>query len=105
MFQEKDFAIGNMINVYGRRVILTDCDGFTRDFYKCKYGIEEYKPLCVPSHSQKHFNKIGEKMLPPYNGWGTYEDSEANCKGIEVKAPFIDFCKFLKYDKYVLLAI
>lgn len=101
-YQERDLAIGNTINVYGRRVILTDCDGFTQNFYKCKYGIEEFKSLCILSHSQKFYSRMVEKTMPPFNGWGTHEDSEASCKGIEVKAPHIDFCKFLKYDKYVL---
>ena len=99
-YNEKDLAIGRHLNVYGRDVILADCDGQTREFYRQKYGIEEFHPISIPTHSRKYVSFIDQrKTMPPYNGWGSYEDSEGNCVGIEPKAPKIDFRKFLCYDK------
>ena len=43
-----------------------------------------------------------ERILPPYNGWGSYEDSEGNCKSVEPKPPQPDFKKFIQFDRYVL---
>lgn len=97
-YTEKDLMIGRSLNVFGREVILTDCDGATREFYRKKYGIEEFEPICIPKNSQQYEKRIGQ-VMPPYNGWGSYEDSEGNCVGIEPKAPKIDFKKFLCYDK------
>ena len=38
-FADKDLVIGAVINAYGRRVILTDCDNFTKEYYRVKYGL------------------------------------------------------------------
>lgn len=99
-YSEKDLAIGRYLNVYGRDVCLTDCDGQTRAFYQKKYGIEEFDPIPIPMFSRNFVKTTSEKkVMPPFNGWGSYEDSEGNCVGIEAKAPKIDFRKFLCYDK------
>lgn len=102
-YKETDLGIGRTINVFGRDVTLTDCDGHTREFYSDKYGVSEFHPLPIPLTSiNTNCDIMNEKKIPPYNGWGSYEDSEANCKGIESKAPKIDFNKFLRYDKLIL---
>lgn len=33
-----DLSIGAVVNVYGRKVVLTDCDPFTKEFYRVTYG-------------------------------------------------------------------
>lgn len=43
-----------------------------------------------------------DRTLPPFNGWGTHEDSEGNCKTVEPKPPKMDFHKFIKLDRYLL---
>jgi hypothetical protein len=99
-YNETDLQIGKSINVYGRHVMLTDCDGKTREFYKEKYGVEEFFPISPPL-SQKPCESSVDKEFkyPPYNGWGSFEDSEGNCTGIEPKLSRVDFRKFLEYDK------
>lgn len=37
-YKDCDLAIGGEVNVFGRRVIITDCDDHTKDFYRSKYG-------------------------------------------------------------------
>lgn len=34
-----DLSIGAVVNVYGRNVILTDCDPFTKEYYRVTYGL------------------------------------------------------------------
>lgn len=99
-YNEKDLAIGRFLNIFGRDVQLVDCDGQTKEFYRQKFGIEEFNSIPIPSHSQKYFNKVAE-IMPPFNGWGSYEDSEGSCIGIVPKTPKLDFRKFLCYDKLV----
>uniref|UniRef100_A0A336MSJ8 EF-hand domain-containing family member C2 n=1 Tax=Culicoides sonorensis TaxID=179676 RepID=A0A336MSJ8_CULSO len=100
-YHEKDLGIGVEINVHGRRVHLTSCDEFTQDFYRKKYGIENFTPEYNPAINRTS-NEMSDRELPPFNGWGTHEDSEGNCKTVEPRAPNRDFVKFFKYDGYIL---
>nr|CAD7456454.1 unnamed protein product [Timema tahoe] len=38
-------------------------------------------------------------LLPPYNGFGTYEDSAANCRNMIPVPPNRDFTKFIQKDR------
>ncbi|XP_030748074.1 EF-hand domain-containing family member C2-like [Sitophilus oryzae] len=103
-YDERDLSIGAVINCYGRKLVLTDCDSFTKEYYATKYGISEFKPIAEPK-SNKDFVNIPlpkDRELPPWNGFGTYEDSAQNCITVEPKPPHKDFKKFLLYDSFGL---
>ena len=40
-YKDSDLAIGTSVNVYGRKFLLCDCDDFTKEYYKTKYGISK----------------------------------------------------------------
>lgn len=40
-----------------------------------------------------------KREIPPYNGWGTDEDSLANCYSLVPKAPNHNFKKFMELDR------
>lgn len=33
-----DLSIGAVLNVFGRKVVLTDCDPYTKEYYRTTYG-------------------------------------------------------------------
>lgn len=37
-YKDCDLMIGGEVNVWGRKVTLSDCDDFTKDYYRNKYG-------------------------------------------------------------------
>ncbi|XP_060516892.1 EF-hand domain-containing family member C2-like isoform X2 [Cylas formicarius] len=100
-YTEKDLTIGGMLNCYGRKIILTDCDSFTKEYYAVKYGITEFNPIAEPNHESKTVRILEPKdrELPPWNGFGSYEDSAQNCLTVEPKPPQRDFKKFLLHDR------
>ncbi|XP_046604333.1 EF-hand domain-containing family member C2-like [Neodiprion virginianus] len=98
-YTEKDLMIGSQINVFGRKVVLTDIDPYTKEYYRLKYGIEDFTPLERPDAKKESECKSVEKYIPPYNGFGSYEDSLGNCFSLEPKPPKIDSVKFFDYDK------
>ncbi|XP_055640379.1 EF-hand domain-containing family member C2 isoform X2 [Toxorhynchites rutilus septentrionalis] len=100
-YKDSDLAIGKSINVYGRTIALTSCDQFTQDYYRNKFGIEDFTPILGYSVRRNEFQQRvrRERELPPYNGWGSHEDSEGNCMTVEPKPPKIDFRKFVLYDR------
>ena len=44
---------------------------------------------------------VPEREIPPYNGFGSYEDSLGNCDSLMPKPPKKDFLKFMEKDRYL----
>ena len=40
-YKDSDLKIGAHVNVWGRRFLLCDCDDFTKEYYRVKYGISK----------------------------------------------------------------
>ncbi|KAF4525746.1 hypothetical protein B566_EDAN002006 [Ephemera danica] len=98
--KDVDLSIGATISVFGRLVVLTSCDAFTQKYYRSKYGIEEFPSIASPYDEDSGDSRKAPVMsLPPYNGFGTFEDSAANCKSIIPSAPKRNFVKFLLKDR------
>lgn len=94
-YTDRDLTIGGVVNVYGRAVHLVDCDAFTREYYRSTYGLEDFTAVPKPVAAVSPPPDI---ELPVFNGWGTHESSEGNCRHILVRPPRSDFVKFLKND-------
>uniref|UniRef100_A0A8D0CI14 EF-hand domain (C-terminal) containing 2 n=1 Tax=Scleropages formosus TaxID=113540 RepID=A0A8D0CI14_SCLFO len=93
-----DLMLGAVINVWGRKVLLCDCDDFTKRFYRTKYGVEDFTP--VPRRPPPAPEP--PRPVPPYNGFGSEEDSLCSCEGLLPKPPRRDFGKFMGLLSHVL---
>ncbi|NXN96237.1 EFHC2 protein, partial [Rhinopomastus cyanomelas] len=96
-YRDSDLKIGAVINVWGRKIVLCDCDEFTKKYYREKYGIEDFTPV---SYKTPPLQKP-EQTFPPYNGFGSEEDSLCSCRSVILKPPAKDFKKFLEKDRSV----
>lgn len=38
-----DLSIGAILNVFGRKVVITDLDPFTKEYYRVHYGFGKWK--------------------------------------------------------------
>nr|XP_046261036.1 EF-hand domain-containing family member C2 isoform X2 [Scatophagus argus] len=94
-YKDCDLTVGGVVNVWGRRVIITDCDDFTKDYYRSKYGIEDFTPVKYKAPPAPK----SSMPVPPYNGFGSEEDSLSSCQGLLPKPPQKDFCKFMEKDR------
>lgn len=72
-----DLAIGEYVNVFGRMMLIAKCDAFTRQYYASN-GIQ-LKDDMVLQHAEKKVEV--KRVIPPYNGFGTEEDSLRSCTG------------------------
>ncbi|XP_029786818.1 EF-hand domain-containing family member C2 [Suricata suricatta] len=101
-YKDSDLFIGATINVWGRKVLLCDCDEFTKTYYKTKYGIENFTPIAQkappPPRKAPPPPKI-ERKIPPYNGFGSEEDSLRTCIGLVPTPPKRGFKKFMERDR------
>ncbi|XP_055373718.1 EF-hand domain-containing family member C2-like [Condylostylus longicornis] len=101
-YKDSDLQIGAHLSIFGRDIILTDCDEFTKDYYKKKFGMENFTPIPNPAMQSQKRIQNSDTQLPPYNGWGDFIDSEGNCLSIMPKIPPIDIHKFINLDKLIL---
>lgn len=100
IYKECDLTIGGVINCFGRKIVITDCDPFTKQYYGVKYGLEKITPLEIPKEREEvKILKPKERELPPWNGYGSFEDSAQNCVTVELKPLLRDLRNFLKYDR------
>ena len=73
----QDLAIGSYVNVYGRSMLIATCDAFTRTYYKA-----ENIPLREDISLERNDDvPVLSRHIPPYNGFGSEEDSLRSCSG------------------------
>jgi hypothetical protein len=102
-FRAQDFALGKTVNIFGRNFTIYDMDNFTKAFYYQNYGVTEFTPL------NDETNVLGGKgqpyarmEIPPYNGYGSLEDSLQNCLYLVPEPPKKDYIKLLENQNKVL---
>ena len=66
----EDLLTGKRINIFGRDCLIYDADEFTKSFYKQVLDID-----LIPIQLKKGRPNIIYNPVPPYNGFGTEEDS------------------------------
>lgn len=97
-FKPHDFSIGKTVHIYGRDFFIYDADNFTKAFYYQNMGISEF-----PSFSVEVPQRQAAKMeIPPYNGFGSLEDSLQNCLYLIPEPPKKDYIKLMDNQHRVL---
>lgn len=97
-FAPVDFKIGQTVVIYNRPFLIYDCDEFTRQYLQKKFGITDFTPLDV----RRNDRGTVRKELPPYNGFGSLEDSLQSCLSLVPQPPKKDFIKMLENDHKIL---
>lgn len=101
-YQPKDFLVGETIFILGRRMLLVDCDKFTRDYFRKALCTEQKPPLEYKPKPKS----TPPKPMPPHDGIGTLEDSLQNTLTFLPKPPRKDVIRQLlnanKYLRYVM---
>lgn len=97
-YRESDLQLGTSVNVWGRKLLLCDCDDFTKEYYNTKFGIDNFAPVKYKGDA----TPAGPREWPPYTGFGSEEDSLCSCMGLLPKPPRRDFIKFMEKDRHGL---
>ena len=75
-----DIRCGEWLNVYGRKLMVMDCDRHTKEYYLETQGVVQ-QPVTFPAEGKK----VKKNAIAPYNGWGSEEDSLASCIHVNPK--------------------
>uniref|UniRef100_A0A7S2V5T6 DM10 domain-containing protein n=1 Tax=Fibrocapsa japonica TaxID=94617 RepID=A0A7S2V5T6_9STRA len=78
----RDLYVGCEVNVYARKLVVVDADESTRRFYQ-ENGLHLQEALDVERQEGQSY----DRQIPPYNGFGSEEDSLASCVGSLVLKP------------------
>ncbi|KAF6256559.1 hypothetical protein COO60DRAFT_1627135 [Scenedesmus sp. NREL 46B-D3] len=95
-----DFRLGGYVSVHGRNFLLHDCDVYTREYYMAELGYPS--EVLEPLHVAEAIPPLPRPALPPYNGYGTLDDSKQNCVALVPKPPKKDMHKLMNKDKIIL---
>jgi hypothetical protein len=101
-YTHSDLRIGSYLNIYGRQVLLTKADKFTEEFYINIHKLKHSDFEVIKQELQKDKYSNIKKEIPPYNGYGTQEDSLGSWHSLIPKPPRKDHIKLNKFDSCVL---
>lgn len=93
-----DLIVGQTMYLYGRTVLLRDCDEYTRDYYMQHLGIDQSNTVAVEVPPIIDISQ----PIPPHTGFGTDEDSLQSFYHLVPRPPAKDIHKFMSNDGKVL---
>lgn len=96
-YKPEDLICGQTIMIYSRECMIYDCDPFTKTWYRQNMGLQQ---IPVPLKKQDKVKIV--HPIPPYNGFGSEEDSLQNVFFLTQKAIKKDFNKMFLNDQYIL---
>lgn len=101
-FRPHDFGMGQSVNIYGRNFVIYDMDNFTKAFFYQNMGVTEFTPLNYENVFKTKSEPYARMEIPPYNGFGSLEDSLQNCLYLVPEPPKKDYIKLLENEHKVL---
>lgn len=91
-----DLRVGNTINVFGRPLFLCGADEFTQQYYQKNYGLTVAD---FPRLNMEEPVEVVKKLEPPpYNGFGSEEDSLGSYLFLMPQVPKQDWKKLIEND-------
>jgi EF-hand domain-containing protein 1 len=104
-FKPHDFGLGQTVNIYGRNFTIYDMDNFTKAFYYQNMGHTDFTPLRnenVEASGSRQVDPYPKMEIPPYNGYGSLEDSLQNCLHLVPEPPKKDYIKLMQNEHKTL---
>jgi len=99
LYLPEDCMVGGSINVWGRKVVLYECDDFTQKFYEDFLGIDQMASRIDVSERPLVHRKLHP---PPHIAPGVPEDSVLSCQYLVPKQVKVDLAKLFTFSGEIL---
>ena len=86
-FRPLDFGLDKRVTIFGREFVIYDMDNFTKAFYYQNLGVTDFAPLRDENVIDGKAAAYPKMEIPPYNGYGSLEDSLQNCLHLVPEPP------------------
>jgi len=93
-----EFYVGQMVSLSGNQFFIYDADEFTRDYFSSELGIELEEKVDV----QLPERAVPRAPTPPYNGYGSWDDSMSSVIHLIPKQPKKDLVKLFNNEGKIL---
>jgi hypothetical protein len=96
----EDLVCGKYINIFGRECLIVDCDEFTHQFYRERFGLTQN-----PINSEQKNARLIYNPVPTHYGVGSLgseEDSMGSVRALQPPVPKKDEQKIFKQDMHIL---
>merc|ERR1711939_378452 len=94
-----DYTLVGTVSVFGRDLLVCDCDDFTRQFMEENFS-HSYEGRTISLEEERP--EPPRREVPPYNGYGSEEDSLGSFYSLVPKPPHQNWAKYFENDKKVL---
>jgi len=94
-----DLTIGCTVSVFGRDLLVCDCDEFTKGFMQDNFGMD-YEGRTISLEEERP--DPPEREIPPYTGFGSEEDSLGSFYSLVPKPPTQNWAHYFENDKKIL---
>lgn len=99
-YNASDFMVGKTIDIFNRKMLIYDCDTFTKQYYQRHFGLSNIEPVNVETYQEREI----EKRPPPAHSFtfGSEADSLSSWKSIIPKPPKKDIVKLLERERSII---
>jgi len=94
-----DISVGSTISVFGRDLLICDCDDFTKMFMEENFGMA-YEGRTISLEDDRP--EPPRMEVPPYTGFGSEADSLGSFYSLVPKPPRQNWAHYFENDKKVL---
>jgi len=101
-YKPHHFALGQSVNIFGRDFTIYDMDNFTKAFYYQNFGATDFNQLNNENFLSSKGTPHAKMEIPPYNGYGSLEDSLQNCLYLVPEPPKKDYIKLMENEHKIL---
>jgi len=94
-----DLTLGGTVSVFGRDLLICDCDDFSRQFMEENFN-HNYDGRTISLEEERP--EPPRREIPPYTGYGSEEDSLGSFYSLVPKPPHQNWAKYFENDKKIL---